>query len=90
MKSIRVLISGAVQGVFFRRHIEEQAKKIGVNGFVRNLEDGRVEVVIEGTEDKVKKMLDVCKQGTSNAIVRNVEVNEIKYNGFKDFRIIRI
>ena len=47
MKTLRVYISGAVQGVFFRKFLEEQANKIGVRGFVRNLEDGRVEVVME-------------------------------------------
>ena len=48
MKSVRVHISGTVQGVMFRKFIEEQANLIGVRGFVRNTDDGRVEAVIEG------------------------------------------
>jgi acylphosphatase len=90
MKTLRIYISGTVQGVMFRKYIEEQANKIGVRGFVRNKEDGRVEVVIEGTDDKVLKMLETCKTGTQHAMVRNVEVNELKYQGFEGFRIMKL
>mgnify|MGYP001557848556 CR=1 FL=1 len=90
MKTLRVHISGTVQGVMFRKFIEEQANRIGVRGFVRNKEDGRVEVVIEGTDEKVRDMLEICRQGTQHAQVRNVEVNEIKYQGFEGFRVSRL
>ncbi len=90
MKTLRIYISGTVQGVSFRKHIEEQANKIGVRGFVRNKEDGRVEVLIEGTEDKINKMLEICKAGTLHTKVRDIEVNEIKYQGFEGFRISRL
>lgn len=90
MKTLRIYLSGTVQGVMFRKHIEEQANKIGVRGFVRNMEDGRVEVVIEGTDEKVREMLEVCKAGTQHAQVRNIEVNEIKYQGFEGFKVSRL
>ncbi len=90
MKTLRVYISGTVQGVMFRKYIEEQANKIGVRGFVRNKEDGRVELVIEGTDDKVLKMLEICRAGTPHVMVRNIEINEIKYQGFEGFRIMKL
>lgn len=90
MKSLRVYISGTVQGVMFRKYIEEQANRIGVRGFVRNTEDGKVEVVMEGTDDKINEMLDVCRKGTAHAVVRDVQVSPIRYQGFKGFNISKL
>jgi acylphosphatase len=79
-----------VQGVFFRKYIEEHANKIGIRGFVRNLEDGRVEVVIEGRDDKVQEMVKFCQNGPPHSQIKNVEINEIKYQGFQGFKISRL
>ena len=90
MKAVRVYISGTVQGVMFRKFIEEQANLIGVRGFVRNTDDGRVEAVIEGINDKVDKMIEVCRTGNKHAQIRDVQVQEIKYNGFEGFKISKL
>jgi len=90
MKAVRVYISGTVQGVMFRKFIEEQANLIGVRGFVRNTDDGRVEAVIEGINEKVDKMIEVCRTGNKHAQVRDVQVQEIKYNGFEGFKISKL
>lgn len=90
MKTLRIYLSGTVQGVMFRKYIEEQAKKIKVRGFVRNMEDGRVEVLIEGTDNKVNEMLEVCRKGTQHAVIRNVEAHEIKHQGFEGFGILKL
>lgn len=90
MKTLRIYISGTVQGVMFRKYIEEKANKIGIRGFVRNMEDGRVEVVAEGVDERVAAMLDICKKGTVHAMVRDVEVKEIKNQGFERFEVLRI
>jgi acylphosphatase len=90
MKTLRIYISGTVQGVMFRKYIEEQANKIGVRGFVRNMEDGRVEVVAEGVDERVLVMLEICKKGTQHATVRDVQFQEIKNQGFVGFKIFRI
>jgi len=74
----------------FRKYLEEQGNAIGVRGFVRNMDDGRVEVVMEGVDEKVRQMLDVCKAGTKHAIVRSIEVNEIKNQGFEGFKISKL
>ena len=56
-KSIRVIIQGAIQPVFFNRFIKENAEKLGVNGFVRNIGDGKVEVFIEGNLNEVNEII---------------------------------
>lgn len=73
---IHVNISGRVQGVFFRDSTREKARELGVNGWVRNARDGRVEAVFEGDEDKVSKMLEWCHEGPASAKVDSVEVSK--------------
>ena len=55
MKTVKIFISGRVQGVFFRAFIQEHAQNLGLAGYVKNLEDGRVETVLEGYENDVNK-----------------------------------
>ena len=89
-KSVRLYISGTVQGVFFRGFIKENAEKLGVKGFVRNLEDGRVEVFVEGNIDQVKKMIEICKKGQRHSDVKNVEIKEERFQDLKTFKILHI
>jgi acylphosphatase len=90
MKTLRIHISGTVQGVLFRRFIEENANRIGVRGYVRNLDDGRVEVVVEGVDNKVLEMVEIAKKGNPHSMVRQVEINPITHQGFVGFKILRI
>lgn len=83
----RVLISGQVQGVFFRATAREEAVRRGAGGWARNLPDGRVEAVFEGPEDAVAAMVAWCREGTSLADVREVEVHEEDPEGLEDFEI---
>jgi acylphosphatase len=88
-RRVHVLISGKVQGVFFRYHTYELAKKLGITGWVRNTSDGKVEAVFEGDGDKIEKILEFCRRGPSLARVEKVEVKEEKFKGeFKDFEIV--
>jgi len=64
-KSIRLYITGIVQGLFFRNFVKENAERHNVKGFVRNLEDGRVEVFLEGDPDKVNQMIELCRKGST-------------------------
>ena len=70
---IKVLISGKVQGVFYRAHARKKAKKLGLKGWVRNTNDGKVEAVFEGPKDKVKKMVEWCWKGSPLSKVEKVE-----------------
>ncbi len=88
MKRVRVFISGKVQGVYFRAYTQEEAKKLGVKGWVKNLPDGRVEAVFEGEDEAVEKMIKWCYKGSPLSKVDKVEVIEESYQGeFQNFSI---
>ena len=89
-KSIRIYITGTVQGVFFRGFVKENAERHNVKGFVRNLEDGRVEVFLEGNPEEVDKMIELCKQGPKHSQIKNVEIKEEKFQGFRVFKVLHI
>lgn len=90
MKTIRVYITGIVQGVFFRKFLEEKANEFSVRGFCRNLEDGRIEVVVEGRDERVNEMLDACKKGSQHSEVKDIQIQELRHQGFKDFKVMRL
>lgn len=76
MHSRHVLVSGKVQGVYFRFHAAEMARRLGLDGWVRNLPDGRVEALFAGDEKNVQAMLAWCRRGPSEARVDGIEVAE--------------
>ncbi len=82
-------ITGTVQGVFFRAFIKENAEKLDVRGFTRNLENGKVEVFAEGDADAVNKLVDLCKKGPRHSQIRNVEIKPEKFQGMRNFKVIR-
>ncbi|UCD84870.1 MAG: acylphosphatase [Deltaproteobacteria bacterium] len=90
MANIRahLYVEGFVQGVFFRAETREEARRLGVTGWVRNLPDGRVEVVGEGEEGSVKGLVNWCHKGPSGARVSKVEVKYEQYRGeFDSFSV---
>ncbi len=89
-KSVRLYITGTVQGVFFRAFIKENAERNNVKGFVRNLEDGRVEIFIEGDVDDVNKMIELCKNGPKHSKIEKVEEKSERFQGFKEFKVLHI
>lgn len=91
-----VFVSGVVQGVFYRAYTQQQAQKLGLKGWVRNLPDGRVEAVFEGEKDRVEKMIEWCSKGPPGAGVEGVEIGEIgpaphgvRGSEIRDFKIRR-
>jgi acylphosphatase len=70
-----VLISGRVQGVGFRAYARDRARAAGVEGWVRNLSDGHVEAIFEGTRSAVQRLVTWCYSGPANARVEKVEVS---------------
>jgi acylphosphatase len=83
----RVLISGDVQGVFFRDTCRRTAARHGVHGWVRNLPDGRVEAVFEGSEGPVDRLVAWSGEGPSGATVTNVDVRVERPEGLTSFTI---
>ena len=87
MVRYRVLISGRVQGVFFRDTCQRLAEQNGVAGWVRNLPDGRVEAVFEGPEQNVRRLVDWARTGPRLAVVDNVAVQPEPPEGLAAFQI---
>ncbi|QSG02975.1 acylphosphatase [Natranaeroarchaeum sulfidigenes] len=84
-----VFVSGRVQGVFYRATTKETAEGKGVDGWVRNLDDGRVEAVFEGPEDAVEEMVEWCHTGSPAASVEDVDAEYEEPQGEDGFRIRR-
>ncbi len=83
-----VLVSGRVQGVFFRVETRHEATKRNVVGWVKNTHDNRVEAIFEGQKEAVEKMIEFCRKGPAGAKVTDVIVQWQTYIGdFRDFKI---
>jgi acylphosphatase len=87
MKRAQIRIRGQVQGVFFRAEARARAESLGVAGWVRNAEDGSVEAVFEGDEQRVDSMVDWCRRGPSGARVDDVEVETEQPKGETGFSV---
>ena len=76
-RRVRVVISGRVQGVFYRATLRSQATRRALAGWARNLPDGRVEAELQGEPDDVDAVVAWCRQGPAQARVSDVEVEEL-------------
>jgi len=86
-KRAHVYVSGKVQGVFFRATTRDTAQEQGVDGWVKNLDDGRVEAVFEGDPEAVDAMVEFCYEGSEMASVSTVEVTEEEPEGIDGFEV---
>ena len=88
MQGVHLIISGRVQGVFFRAHTKEVADSLGLKGYVMNTEDSNVEVVAVGEEKKIKEFIEFCKKGPDSAKVEDIKIGypEVKEK-FTEFEI---
>jgi acylphosphatase len=88
LSRVHVVISGRVQGVAFRFYIQRWAAELGLTGWVRNLYDGRVEVLAEGKKDDLDELLTRLREGPRQAVVENLDVVWEEPTGeFPDFRV---
>ena len=88
MERIHVWVSGKVQGVWYRATTVEEARKLGLTGWVRNLLDGRVEIVAEGPRGSLERLIAWCHEGPPLAVVDEVKVVWEPYTGeFANFSI---
>ena len=86
---VRLLVSGNVQGVFFRQALKVVAKKNNVLGWVRNLKDGRVEAMLEGDNKSINSVIEWTRIGPANSRVEDIEViNEEFKNEFSTFEVL--
>ena len=85
---VHIRVVGMVQGVGFRWFVKQAANRLGLTGFVRNLPDGSVEVVVEGERGLVGEMVSEVRRGPRWAQVNHVQVTERSYTGkFKEFSV---
>ena len=90
MNRADLLISGRVQGVFYRASAQQEAMRLGLSGEIRNLPDGRVEAIVEGPKERIDEFIAWCKRGPPSADVEHVGVRWSAARGaFRTFMITR-
>ena len=82
-----MVVSGVVQGVFFRDTCRRRAQAEGVSGWVRNRSDGRVEALFEGPPEAVERMVAWCREGPPQASVEHVDISDQVLSGVEGFRL---
>jgi acylphosphatase len=89
MRRVKIVVSGRVQGVYFRLFTQNKAKHLAINGTVRNLPDGRVEIFAEADTLMIDKFIKWCSKGPVTARVDNIEVTELEPEfSYKSFDIV--
>lgn len=84
-----IIVSGLVQGVYYRVSTKQEALTIGITGWVKNRPDGTVEAMLEGEKQRVAQLIDWCRQGPPDAQVSSVQVDWENFKGeYQDFRIV--
>jgi acylphosphatase len=89
MQTVKIRITGRVQGVFFRQSTQERALNFGLKGTVRNCEDDSVEIIATGEREQLDKLIAWCREGPPRAKVDNVKTQELSLQQFNHFSIIR-
>ncbi len=87
MKCTKIVVHGEVQGVGFRRYVWSVAKRLGLKGYVKNLSNGRVEIVVQGDIEDIEKLLNKIRS-TKIFTIQGIERTLIECNSFDDFEII--
>ena len=86
--AVHIIVYGHVQGVFFRASAQTQASELGITGWVRNLQDGTVEVYAEGNQDVLDHFIEWCQKGPSSAKVSRCDLDWIAPQVMSNFKIL--
>ena len=85
----KLRVHGKVQDVSFRTFAKRNADLLGLSGFVKNLDDGRLEVVAEGDKDNIETLIEALRMGPEKAVVRKVDIEWQSHSGiYPDFKIV--
>jgi acylphosphatase len=87
METVRLLIKGKVQGVFYRASARDRAVELGIKGWVKNTPEGNVEVVATGEKENLEKFIDWCRKGPSKALVVDVVITKSNEHYHESFHI---
>ena len=89
LKTVSIIVTGKVQGVWYRQSAKEKATELGVTGNVRNQPDGSVAIIATGLANQLDQFIEWCRQGPPRALVTNVEVKELPLRSYDRFVIER-
>lgn len=89
IQTIRIIVTGKVQGVFFRKHTRNKAEELGLEGEVMNLPDGSVCINVTGSAEQREAMIAFCRTGPKSARVENVQVEPMELKKYSGFHIIK-
>ena len=90
MKSVRLIISGLVQGVGFRSWLQHQADLLQLTGWVKNRPDGAVEALVTGEERTINEIIDLCREGPPGTTVQAIKIDEVvAHESSTEFKIIK-
>ena len=88
-ESVHILVTGKVQGVFFRQATKVVAVKNNVTGWVKNLESGQVEILLEGDAQNVNSVIDWCHNGPANSRVDEIKIKQKEFSGqYSNFEVL--
>jgi len=88
--TVHLIIKGKVQGVFYRARTKDEAERLRITGWIKNTDNGDVEVMAAGDDDAIDTFIHWCRQGPPRAIVKEVIVNKAGGEAFEGFEIVRI
>jgi acylphosphatase len=88
-QTIFIIVSGKVQGVYYRQSAKERAIELKINGEIKNMPDGSVTIKVTGTKEQLNDFIQWCRQGPKGAVVTDVKFTEIPLQLFDHFTIIR-
>lgn len=89
MKALSIIVSGKVQGVFYRASTKAVADQIGIKGFVKNQKDGTVCIEAEGDASLIEDFIDWCKYGPDDAKVEDIQIEEIEVKNYRNFDVLK-
>ena len=89
-KAAKIIVKGTVQGVFYRQFVKGHADDLKLKGFCRNLDNGDIEIIVEGEKDAIERLARFVGDGPAHSQIRSVDVSERKWTGsFREFKILR-
>ncbi|MGB4776642.1 MAG: acylphosphatase [Daejeonella sp.] len=89
MKHLNIIISGKVQGVFYRATTKAVADQLGIKGFTKNLKDGTVYIEAEGDDFSLELFLEFCHKGSDKAVVEKVEITPAELKNYRNFEVVK-
>lgn len=89
MKSLQIIVTGRVQGVFFRVSTKAVADQMGIKGIIKNLPDGTVYIEAEGNDLMMQDFIDWCNYGPDDARVDDISITEIEFKNYRNFDVLK-